>query len=112
MPVGTVGDAFARLRPPPCLAAMLPVLIQPEVRLAVLPPWVEPSRQEHSHGWNMRISYSACLHADRAAGGDRHHRCADCPTAAGGAGGQGSGEAIPMPEQPQTDRAGDASLSR
>ena len=112
MPVRAGGDAFARLRPTPCLAAMLPVLIEPERRLAVLRPWLEPSRQEHFHAWHSHASFSPCVHADRAAGRDRHHRRADRPAAARRPGGEGSGEAIPMPEQPEADRAGDAQLSR
>ena len=46
------------------------------------------------------------LHADRAAGGDRDHRRADRPAAAGGPGGAGGGAAGPVLEQPQADRPG------
>ncbi len=64
----------------------------------------------------MNISPSdprrAWLHADRALGGDRHHRGPDRPALAGRPGGTRGGAADSVHQQPQADRAGSAQLPR
>ena len=50
------------------------------------------------------------VHADRAAGGDRHHRHPHRPAAAGGAEGARGGRRAAVPEQPQADRPGATQL--
>ena len=55
---------------------------------------------------------SPCLHADRTAGGDRHHRRPDRPAAARGAEGPRGRRADAVQQQPQADRPGLPQLPR
>ena len=50
---------------------------------------------------SIRNASSSSLHIDRVAGGDRHHRRADRPAAAGGSGGPRGRPASPVRQQPQ-----------
>ena len=58
----------------------------------------------------MRKTESSRFHADRAAGGDRHHRRPDRPALAGRAVGPRGGPPRPVHQQPQADRPGPAQL--
>ena len=55
---------------------------------------------------------SSSFHADRAVGGDRHHRRARVALAAGRAGGAGGGPAFAVPQQLEADRTGRNELCR
>src|ERR1700722_17782650 len=63
-------------------------------------------------GSDVQLLEEVGLYPDRTAGGDRHHRGADRPPAAGRAEGARGGLSRPVSEQPQADRPRVAQLQR